>query len=78
MTALWKWVLWVAGALLFAAVISMVFIADRHGSYPIFKASSFSNLQALSSDKAVIGQPVVQTASGALRGAVGGAAIAFR
>jgi hypothetical protein len=44
MTAKWKWILWITGALLLAIVASVVFIENRGGHYPIYNASSFSNL----------------------------------
>jgi len=41
MKAKWKWILWITGALLLAIVASVVFIENRGGHYPIYKASSF-------------------------------------
>ena len=78
MTAKWKWILWVTGALLLAIVASMAFIENRGGHYPIYKPSSFSNLSRTTASTASTGEPVVQIAAGSLRGAMAGSAIAFR
>jgi para-nitrobenzyl esterase len=78
MTAKWKWILWIAGALLLAIVASVVFIENRGGHYPIYRASSFSRLALPTASTATDGDPVVQIGAGMLRGAVTQSAIAFR
>jgi para-nitrobenzyl esterase len=78
MTAKWKWMLWITGALLLAIVASGVFIENRGGHYPIYKASSFSHLTPPTASAAPIGEPLVQIGAGTLRGAIAGSAIAFR
>jgi para-nitrobenzyl esterase len=78
MTAKWKWILWITGALLLAIVASVVFVENRGGRYPIFKASSFSHLTQLAASTASSSEPVVQIAAGTLRGSQAGSAIAFR
>ena len=78
MTAKWKWLLWITGALLLAIVASVVFIENRGGHYPIYKASSFSNLALPTASIAPTSEPVVQIAAGTLRGTKAGSAIAFR
>jgi len=78
MTAKWKWMLWITGALLLAIVASVVFIENRGGHYPIYKASSFSHLTPPTASAAPIGEPLVQIGAGTLRGAIAGSAIAFR
>jgi para-nitrobenzyl esterase len=78
MTAKWKWTLRIAGVLLLAIVASMVFIVNRGGHNPIFKASSFSNLTLPTANLASTGEPVVQIGAGTLRGIVAGSSIAFR
>ena len=78
MTAKRKWWFWIGGALLLAIVASVVYIENRGGHYPIYKASSFSNLAPPVASTASTGDLVVQTGGGALRGANVGSAIAFR
>jgi para-nitrobenzyl esterase len=78
MTLRRKWVLSVAGALLLAVVSFVVYIENRGGHYPIYKATSFSNLALPSAIVASIGDPLVQLDAGTLRGASAGAAVAFR
>jgi para-nitrobenzyl esterase len=78
MTAKWKWMLWITGALLLAIVASGVFIENRGGHYPIYKASSFSHLTPPNASAAPISEPLVQIGAGTLRGAIAGSAIAFR
>jgi para-nitrobenzyl esterase len=78
MTAKWKWILWISGALMLAFVASVVFIENRGGHYPIYRASSFSHLALPTASAATTGDPVVQVGAGMLRGAVAESAIAFR
>jgi para-nitrobenzyl esterase len=78
MTATKKWLLWITGALALAIVAAAIFIENRGGHYPIYKASSFSNLAVPAASSALAGEPLVQIGSGALRGGVVGTAIAFR
>jgi para-nitrobenzyl esterase len=78
MAAKWKWMLWVAGALSLAIVASVILVKNRGGHYPTHKASSFSSLASPAASTAPAGEPVVQTGTGTLRGAVAGSAIAFR
>ena len=78
MTAKWKWVLWIVGALLLTIVVSAVFIENRGGHYPIYKASSFAHLALSTANTAPISEPVVQIGAGTLRGTNAGSAIAFR
>jgi para-nitrobenzyl esterase len=78
MTKKWKWVLWIVGALLLAIVVSSVFIENRGGHYPIYKASSFARLALPTASTAPVSEPVVQIRDGTLRGMNAGSAIAFR
>jgi len=78
MAAKWKWMLWITGALLLAIVASVVFIGNRAGHYPIYKASSVSNLALPTARTASTSEPVVQIGAGALRGTKAGSSIAFR
>lgn len=78
MTAKWKWVFWIAGALLLAVVASLIFIENRGGHYPIYKASGFSHLTPPSASTASTGEPVVHISAGTLRGTNVGFAISFR
>jgi para-nitrobenzyl esterase len=78
MTAKWKWVLWITGALLLGIVASAVFIANRGGHYPAYKASSFSHLTLPITSTGSTGAPEVQIGTGTLRGTQAGSAIAFR
>jgi para-nitrobenzyl esterase len=78
MKAKWKWLLWITGALLLAIVASVVYIENRGGHYPVYKASSFSNLAPPAANMASAGEPVVQIGAGTLRGAIVKSAIAFR
>jgi para-nitrobenzyl esterase len=78
MTAKWKWIFWITGALLLAIVASVVFIENRGGHYPIYKSSSFSHLALPMASTASTSEPVVQIGAGTLRGAIAGSAIAFR
>ena len=78
MKAKWKWMLWIAGALLLAIIASVVFIENRGGHYPIYKASSFSNLALPAASTVSTSEPVVQIGAGTLRGTIIGSAIAFR
>ena len=73
-----KWIFWIAGALLLAIVASVVVTLNRGGHYPIYKASSFSNLALPNSNVASSGDPTVQIGAGTLRGTAAGSAIAFR
>ena len=77
MKAKWKWMLWIAGALLLAIIASVVFIENRGGHYPIYKASSFSNLALPAASTVSTGEPVAQIGAGTLRGTIIGSAIAF-
>jgi len=78
MTAKRKWILWITGALMLVIVASVIFIENRGGHYPIYRASSFSHLMLPAASTASISEPVVQIAAGTLRGTVAGSAIAFR
>src|ERR1700676_5321472 len=78
MAAKWKWILWITGAMLLAIVASVVFIENRGGHYPIYKASSFSHLTLPTASTVSTSEPVVQIAPGTLRGTNVGSAIAFR
>jgi para-nitrobenzyl esterase len=78
MTAKRKWILWITGALLLAVVASVVFVENRGGHYPIYKASSFSNLAPPTASAALASEAIVQIGAGTLRGTQAGSAIAFR
>ena len=78
MTAKKKWMLWISGVLLLAIVASVVFIENRGGHYPAYKASSFSNLILPTAGSRSTGEPLVQISAGSLRGGSVGSAIAFR
>lgn len=78
MTAKWKWVLWITGALLLAIVASAVFVENRGGHYPIHKASSISHLTQPAANTTSMSEPMVQIGAGTLRGTVAQSAIAFR
>ena len=78
MAAKWKWILWISGALLLAIVASVVLIENRGGHYPIYKASSFSQLALPTANTASTSEPVVHIGAGTLRGTTAGSAIAFR
>jgi len=78
MTTKWKWMLWITGALLLAIVASAIYIENRGGHYPIYKASSFSHLLLPTASPASTSEPVVQISAGTLRGTHAGSAIAFR
>jgi para-nitrobenzyl esterase len=70
--------LWITGALLLAVVTFVVFVENRGGHYPVYKASSFSHLQLPTASTASTSDPVVQTSAGTLRGTNAGSTIAFR
>ncbi|HTD74141.1 MAG TPA: carboxylesterase family protein [Steroidobacteraceae bacterium] len=70
--------LWISGALLLAIVTFVVFVENRGGHYPIYKASSFSHLKVPTESTASTSDPVVQISAGTLRGTNAGSAIAFR
>jgi para-nitrobenzyl esterase len=78
MTPTLKWIAWITGALLLAIVASVAVIANRGGRYPIYKASSFSNLALPGVSAASSSDPTVQISTGTLRGTSAGSAIAFR
>jgi para-nitrobenzyl esterase len=78
MTATWKWMLWTVGALLLAIVAFVVFVENRGGHYPVYKASSFSHLTPPTAGTAPAGELLVQIGAGTLRGTQAGSAIAFR
>jgi para-nitrobenzyl esterase len=78
MTARRKWLLWITGALLLAIVACVVYIENRAGHYPIYKASSFSNLSRTGASTVSTSEPLVQIGAGTLRGMNAGSAIAFR
>jgi para-nitrobenzyl esterase len=78
MTAKWKWALWIVGALLLAIIGSAVFIENRGGHYPLYKAASFSRLVAPPVSTASGSDALVQISDGSLRGAAVRSAIAFR
>jgi para-nitrobenzyl esterase len=78
MAAKWKWILWITGALLLAIVAFVVFVENRGGHYPIYKASSFSHLTLPTASTVSTSELVVQLAAGTLRGTNAGSAIAFR
>jgi para-nitrobenzyl esterase len=73
-----KWLLWITGTLLLAIIASVVFVKNRGGHYPVYKASSFSNLGPAAPSTAITGDPLVHTASGTLHGAISESAVAFR
>jgi para-nitrobenzyl esterase len=70
--------LWISGALLLAIVAFVVFVENRGGHYPIYKASSFSHLKLPTESTVSTSDPVVQITAGTLRGTNAGSAIAFR
>lgn len=76
--AKWKWTLWTVIALLLAIVASASFIENRGGHYPIHNPSEFTSLVGKTDGVAAATEPMVQTASGALRGVASGSAVAFR
>jgi para-nitrobenzyl esterase len=78
MTPRRKRIFWTAGALLPVIAACLVVIGNRGGHYPIYKASSFSNLALPSANVASSGEPIVEISTGTLRGAAAGSAIAFR
>lgn len=73
-----QWILWVSGALIVAIVAFVVFVQNRDGHYPIYKASSFSNLVLPMASTASASEPLVQIDAGMLRGNRVGSAFAFR
>jgi para-nitrobenzyl esterase len=78
MTAKRQWILWITGALLLAIVASVVFIENRGGHYPIYKASSFSHLALPPASATSTDEPLVQIGAGTLRGTNAGSVVAFR
>jgi para-nitrobenzyl esterase len=78
MTTKRNWVLGTAGVLLLAIVASVVFIQNRGGHYPFYKATSFSHPMPPTAGAPSTGDPTVQTDAGTLRGGNAGSAIAFR
>ena len=78
MTAKLKSMLLIVGVLLLAILAFVVFVENRGGHYPIYKASSLSHLVLPTANIASSSEPVVQIGSGTLRGTNAGTAIAFR
>jgi para-nitrobenzyl esterase len=74
----WKWLFWVAGALLFGIVAFALYVQGRGGHYPSYSASSFANLSAPVTSTPPAGDAIVQIDAGSLRGSRIGSAIAFR
>ena len=68
----------IAGALLLAVVAFVFYAEHRGGRYPVYRASSFSNLGVPTASTVSSSEPVVQIASGLLRGAQIESSIAFR
>jgi len=68
----------IAGALLLAGVALVFYAEHRAGRYPVYKASSFSNLALPTASVALSSEPVVQIASGLLRSTEVESTIAFR
>jgi para-nitrobenzyl esterase len=77
MKAKWRWILGITGALSLAIVASVVFIENRGGHYPTYKASGFPHPALPAASAASTGEAVVQIAAGTLRGQ-SGSVIAFR
>jgi len=73
-----KWILWISGLPLLAIVASVVFIENRGGHYPTYKAASFSHFTQPTAGTASTNEPLVQIDSGTLRGTNAGSVIAFR
>ena len=73
-----KWILWIGGLLLLAIVASVVFVENRGGHYPTYKAASFSHFTLPTAGTASTNEPLVQIDSGTLRGTDAGPVIAFR
>jgi para-nitrobenzyl esterase len=78
MTAKWKWILWITGVVLLAIVAVVLFIENRGGHYPIYKASSFSHLTLPAASTVSSSEPLVQINAGTLRGSNAGSVVAFR
>jgi para-nitrobenzyl esterase len=74
----WRWILGLTGALLLGIVAFAVFLQGRGGRYPSYAASSFSHLASPVANAAATSDPVVQIASGKLRGIHKGSTLAFR
>jgi para-nitrobenzyl esterase len=73
-----RWLLWTIGALGLAILASAVFIENRGGHYPNFKASTFAPGAQPPPGSGLISEPLVQIETGTLRGFRTGSAIAFR
>ena len=65
-------------AVLLCIVASQLYLQVRKGRYPIVGADHYSNLIVLPGNSAAVGDLVVQTDGGALRGTTMGSAVAFR
>jgi para-nitrobenzyl esterase len=78
MTTKRKWLLWIAGGFALAILALAAYVENRGGRYPTYKVSSFSNLTLPVANTGAAGEPEVQIAAGALRGAAVKSAIAFR
>jgi para-nitrobenzyl esterase len=74
----WRWIIGLTGALLLGIVAFAVFLQGRGGRYPSYAASSFSHLALPAASAAATSDPVVQIASGTLRGIYKGSTLAFR
>jgi para-nitrobenzyl esterase len=73
-----KWILWIGGLLLLAIIASVVFVENRGGHYPTYKAASFSHFTLPTAGTASTNEPLLQIDSGTLRGTKAGSVIAFR
>src|SRR5579863_2380522 len=78
MATMSKWLLWIVGTMLLAILASVLLIEDRHGHYPTFAPSSFSTIAPAAAEVTPGSDPLVQLATGTLRGAVAGSSVVFR
>ncbi|HEY2675976.1 MAG TPA: carboxylesterase family protein [Steroidobacteraceae bacterium] len=78
MRSKWKWLFWVAGALLLGVVAFALYVQGRGGRYPNYSVSSFAHLSAPVTSTPPTGDAIVQIDAGSLRGSRIGSAIAFR
>ncbi|HEY2782313.1 MAG TPA: carboxylesterase family protein [Steroidobacteraceae bacterium] len=75
---MWKWALWVTGALLLGIAALVLYQWGRGGHYPSYRASSFAALSLPVASTPATSDPVVQVDAGTLQGTHVGSIIAFR
>jgi para-nitrobenzyl esterase len=74
---MWKWALWVSGALLLGIAAPVLYQMGRGGHYPSYRASGVSNLSLQVASETTI-DPIVQIDAGTLHGTHIGSTIVFR